>query len=291
MPRFICRQAARANGTTRYEYVYHGSQLVQMKRNSDTLSISYDGNGAPMTLTYGSAVYYYVTNLQGDVVALLDGNGNPVVRYTYDAWGRPLSTTGSLATTVGALNPLRYRGYVYDTEWSLYYLQSRYYDADLGRFINADAFVSTGQGILGNNMFAYCGNNPVNYIDPMGYALIPAALVSTANRIAGDLEGIIGPYIELRKLTAGNPNYEVHHLVEKRFYWVDGIGVFQDMPNNAPSVILYKSKHKEYTASARRAFPYGSDYAELDANVIRQFYLSEYGGKNDWIDYLCCCFD
>ena len=168
-------RCVRTNGTTRYEYVYHGSQLVQMKRNSDTLSISYDGNGAPMTLTYGSAVYYYVTNLQGDVVALLDGNGNPVVRYTYDAWGRPLSTTGSLATTVGALNPLRYRGYVYDTEWSLYYLQSRYYDADLGRFINADAYTSTGQGVLGNNMFAYCGNNPVMRADPSGdsWVIIP----------------------------------------------------------------------------------------------------------------------
>lgn len=73
-----------------------------------------------------------------------------------------------MASTLGLHNPLRYRGYVYDNETELYYLQSRYYDPDVGRFINADAFASTGQGILGNNMFAYCRNNPVSRIDPSG---------------------------------------------------------------------------------------------------------------------------
>ena len=68
-----------------------------------------------------------------------------MVEYTYDAWGNLLSTTGSLAETLGKLNPLRYRGYVYDHETGLYYLQSRYYDPEIGRFINADALVSTGQ--------------------------------------------------------------------------------------------------------------------------------------------------
>ena len=75
---------------------------------------------------------------------------------------------GSLASTLGAMNPLRYRGYVYDAETGLYYLNSRYYNPIWGRFINADGFVSTGQGISGNNMFAYCGNNPVNHSDSSG---------------------------------------------------------------------------------------------------------------------------
>ena len=75
-----------------------------------------------------------------------------------------------MANTLGAVNPLRYRGYVFDSETQLYYLQSRYYDPELGRFINADALVSTGQGILGNNMFAYCGNNPATTVDPSGNA-------------------------------------------------------------------------------------------------------------------------
>ena len=73
-----------------------------------------------------------------------------------------------MASTLGTKNPLRYRGYVYDNETGFYYLQSRYYDPALGRFLNADAFASTGQGILGNNMFAYCANNPVMGYDPTG---------------------------------------------------------------------------------------------------------------------------
>ena len=120
-----------------------------------------------------------MTNLQGDVIGLLDSSGSFVASYTYDAWGNPLSSTGSLASTIGTLNPLRYRGYVYDSETGFYYLQSRYYDPQTGRFINADGYVSTGQGIMGNNMFAYCANNPVNLIDPTGnlWQLLPLLII------------------------------------------------------------------------------------------------------------------
>ena len=112
--------------------------------------------------------YYYVRNLQGDVIAILDSNGTSMVKYTYNAWGMLISTIGTMATTLGVHNPLRYRGYVYDSETQLYYLQSRYYDPQLGRFINADAFASTGNSPLDCNMFAYCGNNPVMGYDPTG---------------------------------------------------------------------------------------------------------------------------
>jgi RHS repeat-associated protein len=108
------------------------------------------------------------------------------VEYTYDAWGKPLTVTGSMAETLGKLNPLRYRGYVYDQETQLYYLQSRYYDPDTGRFLNADVYAATGQGFTGNNMFAYCGNNPINLSDPngkfaLGIALGKAALGAAVN--------------------------------------------------------------------------------------------------------------
>ena len=87
------------------------------------------------------------------------------VTYTYDAWGKDTGHTNSQTADV---NPLRYRGYVYDFETELYYLQSRYYNPETGRFINGDAFTATGQGLLGNNMFTYCLNNSVNYIDING---------------------------------------------------------------------------------------------------------------------------
>ena len=119
--------------------------------------------------------------------ALYDNDLNIVAEYTYDSWGKLLSVTGSLAETVGKANPFRYRGYYYDTETELYYLNSRYYDPETGRFINADGYVSTEQGVLGNNMFAYCGNNPVVRVDSTGNfwgaVLVALAIVAVAFKI------------------------------------------------------------------------------------------------------------
>ena len=137
------------------------------------LSFGYDGS-TPVTVTYNDTTYYYVTNLQGDIVSILDGNRTEVVKYTYDAWGNILSTTGTLADTLGQINPLRYRGYVYDQECNLYYLQSRYYDPSIGRYLNHDVLFDYNVGIRGYNLFAYCGNSPVFRLDPNGRASIGA---------------------------------------------------------------------------------------------------------------------
>ena len=96
---------------------------------------------------------------------------NEVVTYTYDSWGNPLGTGGSLASTVGAVNPFRYRGYCYDGETGLYYLQSRYYDPNTGRFLNADDTDILGanhENLVSENLFAYCENSPVMEVDPNG---------------------------------------------------------------------------------------------------------------------------
>ena len=86
----------------------------------------------------------------------------------YTSWGKPLATTGSLASTLGADQPFRYRGYIYDNETGWYYLKSRYYNPSIGRFISADVLLSTGQGVLGHNAYAYCLNNPINRSDDAG---------------------------------------------------------------------------------------------------------------------------
>ena len=91
-----------------------------------------------------------------------------VASYTYDAWGNIESVTGTLADTVGTINPIRYRGYYYDNETGLYYLNARYYDSRIGRFINSDIYISTDQDIFGNNMFAYCANSTVCRADNDG---------------------------------------------------------------------------------------------------------------------------
>ena len=135
-------------------------------------------------------------NLQGDVIALLDENYDVVVKYTYDTWGKVLSVTdanGTLITDtshIGHRNPIRYRGYYYDIETGLYYLQSRYYDPEVGRFISADEYISTGQGINGNNMFAYCFNNPVNRVDYTGKWWVTAIVATVV--IIGCAFGLTG---------------------------------------------------------------------------------------------------
>jgi len=102
-----------------------------------------------------------------------------LVTYNYDAWGNhTVSYENNGNTTAARYNPFRYRGYYYDVETGLYYLNSRYYDPQVGRFISADGFVSTGQDITGYNMFAYCGNNPVNRVDPTGQFWITALIVT-----------------------------------------------------------------------------------------------------------------
>ena len=125
-----------------------------------------------MSVTYDGAEYFYLKNAQGDVTGLVNSSGTQVVAYTYDAWGNPLTTTGSMADTLGKLNPFRYRGYFYDTETGLYYLQSRYYNPETGRFINADSesliTASSDSAIWDKNLFAYCDNNPITRIDANG---------------------------------------------------------------------------------------------------------------------------
>ena len=153
-------------GAVTYTYYYINGQLRRVTDGTNTTTFFCDESGKPFGMHHNGSVYYYVTNLQGDVLRLTTADGTVVARYNYDPYGKVRSATGSMATA----NPLRYRGYYYDSETGLYYLQSRYYDPVTGRFINADNYSSTGQGVLGNNMFAYCRNNPVSRKDASGTA-------------------------------------------------------------------------------------------------------------------------
>lgn len=158
-------------GSVEHKYVWQGSKLVSEYFGGKELEFFYDESGSPYAFSYKTSAnaipsyYYYVTNLQGDVVSILDANGNEKASYSYNAWGKILSATGDMAS----VNPLRYRGYYYDDDTGFYYLKGRYYDPQIQRFINADGLASTGQGILGTNMFAYCGNNPVPRKDNGGF--------------------------------------------------------------------------------------------------------------------------
>ena len=136
---------------------------MHMTSGTDELHFFYDAQNRPAVVVYNGTAYAYVKSLQGDVVAILDENGNAVVSYGYDAWGAPLWCTGELAETLGKVQPFRYRGYVFDEETGLYYLRSRYYNPRWGRFVNADG------AIIQKNLFAYCSNGPIVGYDPSGF--------------------------------------------------------------------------------------------------------------------------
>ena len=143
------------------KYTLHGKNIVHMTSGTDELHFFYDAQNRPAVVVYNGTVYAYVKSLQGDIVAILDENGNTVVSYGYDAWGAPLWCTGELAETLGKVQPFRYRGYVFDEETGLYYLRSRYYNAQRGRFVNADC-------IIKNNIYIYCNNAPISFYDVDG---------------------------------------------------------------------------------------------------------------------------
>ena len=171
-----------------HTYLTQNGQVVREKietgGTTKILDFVYDNNGLPFALCYSTnngqtfTDYFYVTNLQGDVVRLVNSAGGTEANYTYDAWGKLLSVTDGTGATVSSTdtnhianrNPIRYRGYYYDTETGWYYLQSRYYDPIIGRFINADEpeMALEDSNLIGLNLFAYCNNNPIGFIDEDG---------------------------------------------------------------------------------------------------------------------------
>ena len=178
------RTTKTVNGV-KYTYAYLNGQLMYETRGDAKFYYSYDANGilynVRYTLTDGGTEYsyYYTHNSRGDIVGIYNGVGELKAYYEYDAWGNVISITdnnGNAITNpdhIGNLNPFRYRGYYQDTETGLYYLMSRYYDPITHRFINADGYFQSGGSILDANTFAYCGNNPVLNVDPLGTCKVP----------------------------------------------------------------------------------------------------------------------
>ena len=153
------------NGTENYIYYY------------------YDESGV-CGMNYNGTEYYYRKNIFGDVLAIYDSLGNLQCKYVYDAWGNHRvynasgSEIGAEVINIGNINSIRYRGYYWDKEFGLYYLQSRYYDPTLGRFVSPDAIdYLDPEDVSGLNLYAYGLNNPVMYVDPTGHFVFSTMLV------------------------------------------------------------------------------------------------------------------
>ena len=209
------RLAGMTNGTNTYSYKYDDNGIRTEKTvngitthyltvdgritgqydGTDTLYFRYNADNSPIGFSLNGEEYLYLKNIQGDVEEIVDKNGNSVVKYAYNEWGKLLSVTGSMAAAVGRINPIRYRGYYYDGETGYYYLQSRYYNPDICRFINADepSLITLGFCSVNNiNLFSYCNNEPVNNIDPNGHWVARAVISGISGAVFGGIAYLIG---------------------------------------------------------------------------------------------------
>ncbi len=198
------RTSKTVNGVTTY-YYYEGTLLVAEQSELKTIVYLYDSIGAPIgfryrTPSYAEDVwddYYYEKNMQGDIVRVYNSEGVSLVSYVYTAWGDRASTTyhhGGANTTV-TNNPFTYRGYYYDKDLDLYYLQSRYYDSKVCRFINADhssLLLATPLALTDKNLYAYCDNNPVVRVDVDGEFWGTAVAIGA---LGGFVVGVAGQFV------------------------------------------------------------------------------------------------
>ena len=180
------------------EYTLHGKLITHMtKRTVDEdgdettqeLHFFYDVNERPSMLEFNSEVYQFVYNVQDDVIGIIDKAGVLVVEYHYDGWGTLMFTSGEMKNTLGMLNPFTFRGYVWDKASGLYYLRSRWYNPENGRFVNADTLIV--KSVLGQNVFCYCWNNSTNYVDITG-AFAISAIFTGVGAVIGGVSGFLG---------------------------------------------------------------------------------------------------
>lgn len=187
------RTSKTVNGTTTTYYV-NGGLVYAEKTDNRTIVYIYDYYGLPIGMLYRTTsyaegvwdVFWFERNLQGNIVAVYNASGTKLVSYRYNAWGVCSTTYHNEGSSTGAAyNPFRYRGYYYDTDLDMYYLQSRYYDPNNCRFISPDdtSYLGANGDLVSYNLYAYCSNNPVNYIDPSGksiISIITACIIITA---------------------------------------------------------------------------------------------------------------
>ena len=182
------RTSKTVNGV-KHTYTLDGTKILREVWGDNTLVPLYDNEESVCGILYNDVPYYFLKNLQGDVIAITDKDGSTVAKYSYDAWGKCTVTQDSSGCSIATVNPYRYRSYYYDEEIGLYYVSSRYYDPEIGRFINSDDAITLafGGGKIGHNLFSYCENNPVNNKDISGY--IAANIVGAA---IGAIIGVVG---------------------------------------------------------------------------------------------------
>ena len=177
-----------------YGELSDSEKIVFLYDEASMVGFVYTKNGA-------SSTYYYDRNIRGDVIGIYDENGVRIVKYSYDAWGNCTIDSSTTNISLARANPIRYRGYYYDEDTGLYYLNSRYYCPAWRRFISPDdTEYLDPEAVNGLNLYAYCNNDPVNYVDPSGHSAFLIAMSALA--VAGLITTGIGVAIDNNLITA-----------------------------------------------------------------------------------------
>ena len=171
------RTSKTVNGVN-HVYALDGTKILCEKWNNNTIVPLYDNEDGVCGILYNDEPFYFQKNLQGDIIGIMNKDAHSVAKYAYDAWGVCTVVSDTSDCSVAAVNPYRYRGYYYDPEIGMYYLQSRYYDPAVGRFVNGDSVEYViSERCFGRNLFAYCSNNPTIYADYSGYLPVVAIIL------------------------------------------------------------------------------------------------------------------
>ena len=179
------------NGVTTDFYLDGSAILMQMSSDGSRIDFFYDDKGNVFAMKYQNEMYFYRKNLFGDILGILDSHGTELVKYEYNSWGKLLNLTDYSSNGLGRRNPFRFKGYYYDEELGMYYLNSRYYDPEVGRFISPDTtdILEVQDDLYDKNLYAYCDNNPVMRIDSSGavWHLAVGAVVGVATQFVADV--------------------------------------------------------------------------------------------------------
>ncbi|MBS5432124.1 MAG: hypothetical protein KHX75_13800, partial [Lachnospiraceae bacterium] len=159
------------NGVTTDFYLDGSAILMQTSSDGSRIDFFYDDKGNVFAMKYQNEMYFYRKNLFGDILGILDSHGTELVKYEYNSWGKLLNLTDYSSNGLGRKNPFRFKGYYYDEELGMYYLNSRYYDPETGRFVSADdveVLKTTPTALTDKNLYSYCDNNPIGRKDGTG---------------------------------------------------------------------------------------------------------------------------
>ena len=199
------KRVRKTSGENTTTYYYNGNVLSGLVRKAakdagttgtgTTVQFVYDTQGKPFMLRLnGKTDYFYLYNGLGDVTGLVDSSNQVVVRYQYNSWGKVTSTQDTSGVSLATLNPFRYRKYVHDPETGLYCLGSRYYDPEVGRFVNADdpsTIFAKPQELYSKNLYVYCDNNPIIREDVQGYFPIPCIVGAVVGAVVSGFSYVL----------------------------------------------------------------------------------------------------